>query len=40
MWDLLVALAQVVSALALIAGFGLIGWYAWFRSLDDRLDDR
>ncbi|MGH8665729.1 MAG: hypothetical protein ACREUX_15815 [Burkholderiales bacterium] len=40
MWDLLFALAQVVSVLGLIAGFALISWYAWSRSMDDRLDDR
>jgi hypothetical protein len=40
MWELLFALAQVVSVLALVAGFGLISWHAWSRSFDDSLDDR
>jgi hypothetical protein len=39
MWDLLFALAQVVSVLVLVAGFLLINWYAWSRYGDDRLDD-
>jgi hypothetical protein len=39
MWDLLFALAQVVSVLVLVAGFLLINWYAWSRYRDDRLDD-
>jgi hypothetical protein len=40
MWDLLFALAQVACVLALVAGFGLISWYAWSRSAEDRFDDR
>jgi hypothetical protein len=39
MWDLLLALAQVMSVLALVAGFGLASWYGWSRSWDDRGDD-
>jgi hypothetical protein len=39
MFDLLYAFAQVLSLCALVAGFGLISWYAWMHNEDDRPDD-
>jgi len=39
MWDLLLALAQVLSVVVVIAGFGLVTWYTWSGPSDERNDD-
>jgi hypothetical protein len=39
MWELLYALARVVSILLVIAGFGLVTWYAWPHPPDDLPED-
>ena len=38
-WDLLIALAQVLSVVFVIAGFGLVTWHSWSGSSDERRDD-
>ena len=39
MWDLLLALAQIVSVLLVVAGFGLVTWYRWWHSTEQPPDD-
>lgn len=39
MWEFLYAVAQLVSVLLLIAGFGLVAWYGGWHWPDDRGDD-
>lgn len=39
MWDILFALAQLLSFGLVIAGFVLVTWYGWSRSSDDPADD-
>ena len=39
MWDLLLAFAQVLSVVLLIAGFGLATWYTWSGSGEERSDE-
>ena len=39
MWDLLLAFAQTVSVLLVVAGFGLVTWYGWSHSREDPPDE-
>jgi hypothetical protein len=39
MWDLLFALAQVLSILFIVAGFGLITWHTLTRSQDEHTEE-
>ena len=39
MWDLLFALAQVLSILFIVAGFGLIMWHSLTRSQDEHWEE-
>ncbi len=39
MWEVLVALAQVLSVVFVIAGFGLVTWHTWSGPSDEQHDD-